>query len=308
MSDDKVFTRRDFIRNTACGTAALALGLSGGGGFGGGGGGRAQAATRQQATTKVVLVRHPDAMDAAGAHNAEVIEAMLDDAVVELFGAADPAEAWRGLVGPRDVLGIKSNIWRPLPTPGPVEQWTRRRAVAAGVPDENISIRDRGLLYDPVFLRATALVNARPLRAHHWSGIGGCIKNYITFVRQPWTYHGDSCADLGALWKLPVVEGKTRLNILVVLSPQFHGVGPHHFDPQYIWPYKGLLVGTDPVALDALGVELLAAKRSVFFDEEPRGGTSTRHVGLADTRHGIGISDRARIELVKLGWAEDILI
>ncbi len=307
MSDDRIFTRRDFIRNTACGTAALALGLQGG--CRGGGEGRAQAAARQQqGTTKVVLVRHPEAMDDAGAYNAEVIEGMLDDAVTELFGVDDPVEAWRGLVGPRDVLGIKSNVWRYLPTPGPVEQWIRRRAIDAGVLDENISIRDRGVLDDPIFQRATALANARPLRAHHWSGIGGCIKNYIPFVRQPWTYHGDSCADLGALWKLPIVEGKTRLNILVVMRPQFYNLGPHHFDTQYIWPYKGLLVGTDPVALDALGVELLAAKRSVFFDEEPRGGTSTRHVGLADTRHGIGISDRARIELVKLGWAEDILI
>ena len=187
MIDHKVFTRRDFIRNTTYGTAALALGLKGG---------ACAAARRQQGTTRVVLVRHPEAMDAAGAYNAEVIEGMLDDAVVELFGVDDPVEAWGGLVGPRDVLGIKSNVWRYLPTPGPVEQWIRRRAMDAGVLDENISIRDRGVLDDPIFQRATALVNARPLRAHHWSGIGGCIKNYITFVRQPWTYHGDSCADL----------------------------------------------------------------------------------------------------------------
>ena len=44
-----------------------------------------------------------------------------------------------------------------------------------------------------------------------------------------------------------------RLNILVMLTPQFHGVGPHSFSSRFTWPYGGLLVGTDPVAVDATG-------------------------------------------------------
>jgi hypothetical protein len=32
------------------------------------------------------------------------------------------------------------------------------------------------------------------------------------------------------------------------------------------------------------------------------------HIFLADTRHHLGTSDPNRIELVKLGWAEGILI
>ena len=85
-------------------------------------------------------------------------------------------------------------------------------------------------------------------------------------------------------------------------------MGPHHFDPEHVWPYKGLLVGTDPVALDALGVKLLAEKRKQFFEHPPRGGTSTKHVRLADTRHGIGTADLEKIELIRIGPMEDALI
>ena len=73
------------------------------------------------------------------------------------------------------------------------------------------------------------------------------------FHDRPWTWHHDSCADLGGLWNLPVVKGKTRLNVLVMLTPLYHGRGPHHFSRQYLWPYRGLIVSTDPVAADSTG-------------------------------------------------------
>ena len=68
------------------------------------------------------------------------------------------------------------------------------------------------------------------------------------------------------------------------------------------------MVGTDPVALDAIGVKLLAEQKARFFERAPRGGTSTKHVVLADTRHHLGVADLERIDLVKLGWMEDVLI
>jgi hypothetical protein len=43
-------------------------------------------------------------------------------------------------------------------------------------------------------LNSTALVNARPLRTHHWSGVGTCLKNYIQFVPEPSSYHDEGCS------------------------------------------------------------------------------------------------------------------
>ncbi len=301
----RILTRRDFLRGTTYGAAGVALGLPVAA--------KALAdlteeTVRTAKTARVVLVRHPDAIDAAGRTNGPILTRMLDDAVTALFGNDNPADAWREILQPDDILGIKSNVWSNLPTPPELEEAIVRRAREVGLAAENISVDDRGVLDDPVFQRATALINARPLRSHHWSGIGGCLKNYIMFVREPQLWHDDSCADLGGLWKLPICQGKTRLNVLVVIKPQFYGIGPHHFDPAHVWPYKGLLVGTDPVALDTLGVKLLAEKRKQFFARPPRGGTSTKHVVLADTRHGVGVADLERIELVRLGWLQDALI
>jgi hypothetical protein len=128
------------------------------------------------------------------------------------------------------------------------------------------------------------------------------------FTRTPWDHHDDSCADLAKLWKLPMVDGKTRLNILVMLTPQFHGVGPHNFAPEYTWPYKGLIVGLDPVAVDSTGVRILIARRKEHFKEDRPLNPPPKHVFLADTRHHLGTADPDKIELVKIGWEEGILI
>lgn len=295
----KILTRRDFLSRTARGTAALTLGLPAI--VGGAGDGTEKGA-------RVVLVRDKNAVMENGTYDMEIVTKMLDDAVVALMRAERADDAWTDLLAPEDILGIKTNFWPSLRTPVELTTAIHERAQAIGVPAKKISVDDHGVSKNSVFAEATALINVRPLRIHHWSGIGGCIKNYIMFSPEPWTWHDDSCADLGGLWKLPICAGKTRLNILLVLTPQFHGVGPHHFDAQYTWPYGGLLVSNDPVALDALGVKLLAEKRKAFFERPPKGGTSTKHVELAETRHGIGVADLEKIELVKIGWMEDALI
>ena len=300
MSDDCVSTRRDFIRGTTFGALGVALGLKAVGAH--------AAVGRVNGRAKVVLIRHPEVVDDSGNTSADIVTGMLDDAVVELFGAASAAEAWRSILKPTDVLGIKTNIWNYLHTPKALEQSIKKRAMEIGIAESNISINDRIIRIDPVFQKATALINTRPVRIHHWSGIGGCIKNYIMFLEQPFTIHGDSCADLGRVWKLPQAAGKTRLNVLVALTPQYWGLGPHSFSPKYVWPYKGLIVSTDPVAVDSVGVRLMREMQISKFGEEQKGQTSSKHVGYAETRHGIGIADPERIDIVKLGWMDDSLI
>jgi hypothetical protein len=146
------------------------------------------------------------------------------------------------------------------------------------------------------------------MRTHHWSGLGTLLKNYIMFVPNPSRYHDNACERLGAIWHLPHVKGKTRLNVLVMITPLFHGMGPHHFSRQHTWPYCGLIVSKDPVAADATGARIIQAKRYAFFGEEKPGSPPPRHIGAADTRFKLGNSRPERIELVRLGWEEDILL
>jgi hypothetical protein len=294
----KGYTRREFLQNTCDAAIAgvLYLNLP------------VQGITQSVPKSKVVLIRDAGVLDAGNNLKADVLRQMIDQAVSLLTGQPDVQTAWKQIIRPDDTVGIKTNVWDRLATPPELESHLKTRIMGCGVSENNISINDRSLLADPVFLKATALINVRPMRTHDWSGVGTLIKNYIMFVEKPWDYHGDSCADLAAIWKLPLVQGKTRLNILVMLTPLFHGVGPHHFNSKYTWAYKGLLVGFDPVAVDTIGVRIIQAKRKQFFQEERPINPPPKHIVMADTRHHLGTADLNKIELIKIGWPDDILI
>ncbi len=293
--EEKAITRRNFLRGAAGTAVAAALGP--------GILGEAQA----QPTAKVVLIRNADVLAQPDKTQA-ILESMLDEALKTLLGTDSPQEAWRKLIKSSDVVGVKTNDWGKLPTPKPLEAAIKRRLLDVGVTEVNMSIIDRGVLEDPVFQKATALVNVRPLRTHHWAGIGSCLKNYIQFVPNRSSYHPDACAALGSIWALPIVQGKTRLNILSALTPQFYGRGANFFDTRYVWPYKGLIVGTDPVAVDTVGAHLLQVKRTAFFGEDRALDVPPSHIIVADKKYHLGVSDLNRIQLVKLGWMEEALI
>jgi hypothetical protein len=300
MSDKRRITRRQFIKDASLAAAGSTLLLGSGGTF--------LTGSEKEKTATVVLVRDKAVLDENGNPKYEVVLEMLDTAITTLTGRKDPVEAWKSFIKPTDIVGIKTNIWKHIPTTPQVENALKKRVKDIGVGDAHIGIDDRGVLRNHIFKKATALINARPMRSHHWSGVGTLIKNYIMFTPQPWKYHDDSCADLAAVWNLPPVKGKTRLNVLVMLTPQFHSVGAHSFSPRYVWRYFGLLAGFDPVAVDATGVRIIQAKRRDFFKEERPLNPPPKHIFLADTRHHLGTADPNKIKLVKIGYQQDLLI
>jgi len=295
---DGSISRRGFFK---IGSSAAVAGLVGGG---------ASAANEQAVAKKsrIVLIRDERVVGSDGLIDGGVLHEMLNMAMRELFETKSAADAWKRVVSPADVVGIKTNVWSNLRTPLDLEEAIRSEVLKIGVKPEDVAVDDRGVLENPVFQRATALINTRPLRTHNWSGLGTCIKNMIMFVPRPPEYHGDSCAPLGAMWKLPELEGKVKLNILVMLTPQFHGVGPHSFSKEYIWPYRGIIVGVDPVAVDATGARILQAKRDLYFGEPRPISPPAHHIEIAGSRYGLGVSDPAAIDLVRLGWQDEALI
>ena len=295
----KFYTRREFLKGSTSAAVAGALYM---------GSASPLLAKGEQKKARVVLIRSKDILDSNYKINAGLMQGMLDQAVTTLLETEDAAQAWKSIIRPDDLVGIKTNSWSYLPTPPALEQAIKTRVMECGVPADRISIRDRGLLNDNIFRNATALINTRPMRTHYWAGVGSLIKNYIMFVNNPSAWHGDTCADLGKLLELPLVKGKTRLNVLVMLTPLFNGSGPHHFNPQYTWPYGGLIVGTDMVACDAVGVTILQNKRKEYFGEDRPINPPPKHIFLADTRHGVGTADLAKIELITLGNKDGILI
>jgi len=293
---EKVITRRDFLRGAAGTALAAAVGTA------------IPAAAKAEPKARVVLIRNADVLGRNGKLQEEIVQSMLDEAVKVLLDEKAPLSAWKKLVHPSDIVGIKSNVWWKLPTPRELERAIQRRVLDVGVPEKNIAVDDRGVLHNPVFQKSTALINVRPLRTHHWSGVGSCLKNYIMFVPEPSSYHEEGCSPLGKIWHSPAVKGKTRLNILGAFTPQFYGRGAHYFDRRYVWPYKGLIVGTDPVAVDAVGAHLLQVKRTAFFGEDRTLDVPPVHIMAADKKYKLGVSELEKIQLVKLGWQQEVLI
>ncbi len=293
MIPDREITRRSFV--TTATTAAIATAIA-----------PSLAAPEEAGRARVVLVRDEGVLDGAGKPRADVVQRMLDQGMCELLQVKEPVEAWKRVLGPAKTVGIKTNVWKNLATGPEVENALRKRIVDAGIPAASVRIDDRGARES--LATCDTLVNARPLRTHHWAGVGGCLKNPIMFAPDPSFYHPDLCADLGSLWSLPAIKDKVKLNVLVVLTPQFLTRGPHHFDTRYVWPYRGILLSTDPVAVDAIGVRLLDAKRKLALEEERPLTQLAHHVRIAGEKYKLGVADPARIDLVKLGWDKDPLI
>jgi hypothetical protein len=296
MKTRKIITRRDFLK----GSAGLLLATSGLI--------SSPYLAGAQAKTKVVVIRSADVLRADSKINQAVLQDMVDEAMCVLTEKKGADLAWQSLFVKNDVVGIKTNVWHYLPTPKELEGVIQQRLGDMGIPNSNISVDDRGVLDNLIFKKATALVNVRPLRTHHWSGVGSCLKNYIMFVRNPSAYHDEGCSDLGKIWTYPVVKGKTRLNILCALTPQFYGRGAHFFDKRYVWPYKGLILGTDPVAVDTVGAELLRKRRISHFGDDKSLDVQPVHISVADKKFNLGESNLSKIEIVKLGWQEEALL
>jgi len=296
MTTKKKISRREFFSTGSSVAAAGLLGRA------------ADAGDDTKPTSRVVLIRDAKVLDSDGTPEPEVMHRMLNEGLAALLEEQNPAAAWRRLFSPSDVVGIKSNVWGRLPTPPALEDAMRHELEAVGVSPADIAVDDRNVKTNPVFQRATALINTRPMRTHDWSGLGTCIKNLITFTERYPDYHGDACAPLGSIWLRPEIKGKVRLNVLVMLTPQFHSTGPHSFSHQYVWPYGGLILSVDPVAADATGARIIEAKRKLYFGDDRPISPPPHHIRIAETQYGIGVSDPERIEIIRLGWQEGSLI
>lgn len=298
----KTITRRQFIGDTsmAVGSALFLGGLSSPSAL--------FSASKDSGASTVILIRDKNVLDANRKPVPKVVSAMLDQAVSRLTGKKDSLDGWKSFIKPEDIVGIKTNVWTNIPTTTQVEQAIKQRVLDCGVGEKNIGISDRGVTRMKQFTNATALINARPMRTHHWSGVGSLIKNYCMFVPDPHNYHDDSCSPIGKIWNDKGLKEKTRLNILVMLTPQFHNVGPHGFSPRHVWKYYGFLVGFDPVAIDTVGVRIIQEQRKLYFGEDKPLNPPAKHILAADKVHKLGTADPNKIKLIKIGYDKDILI
>jgi len=293
VSDDKqIITRRDFVR----GTVGATLGVAAMGGTLG------APDLAPVPISHVVLVREQWVLDEQHLVNQGVLNIMLRNVLTKVTGKPDATSAWRSLVKIDDVIGLVATDHLNKTHPELVEL-VRASLIEAGVPKSNIRDAQGG----PEKARACAALIALPaLKAHWLTGIGTVLKNYIVLSGNPSSYHGANNANLGEIWNMPHVKDKTRLVLVDALRP-LCDKGPQP-DPRYLWDYKGLIAGTDPVAVEAVCLKVILQKRQALRGEPWPLSPPPLCVEMADKKYGLGTSRLEQIQLDRIGWSADALV
>jgi uncharacterized protein (DUF362 family) len=127
------------------------------------------------------------------------------------------------------------------------------------------------------------------------------LKNLFGAIHNPNKYHlsaGDPyVADVNML---PPIRQKVRLTICDAIAPQYEG-GPSYM-PQWSWPFNGLIVSRDPVALDYTGWRIIEQKRAEKGIESLRDAKrEPAYIArAADAQHKLGTNDPNLIEKVEI--------
>lgn len=289
-----VVTRRDFIRGSA--GAALGAVLLGPAWL------KAEAKTEGGKRSLVFIVRDEKAMNANLSVDRQVVARMVERALMQVTGKADAKAAWLSLVKPTDVIGLVPTPHL-NPTHDELIEAVKASLVAAGIPAARIvHAQGRDVDLAPI----TALICLPALKAHWLTGIGTVIKNYILYSGAPRNYHNQDSARLGEIWNLPQVKGKTKLVLVDALQP-LCDKGPQP-DPRYKWAYNGLIAGLDPVAIDAVGLKIITAKREALRGEPWPLSPPPICIEAADKVYRLGTSDLNRIDIRAIGWQQDLLV
>jgi uncharacterized protein (DUF362 family) len=143
------------------------------------------------------------------------------------------------------------------------------------------------------------LISVPVLKDHNLAGVSLGMKNFFGAIHNPNKYHDHNCDPYVAdVVSHRFIGPKWRLTVCDATRGQYNaGPGVH---PGFSWPFGGLIVGTDFVAVDAVAADLLEAERKVhdlkcLADD----GRPAKHIETAAAR-GLGEADLARIDRIEV--------
>jgi uncharacterized protein DUF362 len=171
--------------------------------------------------------------------------------------------------------------------------------------------------------RVTKIVNVPNMKDHGATGVTGCLKNvaYGSFSNVARTHDKGVTHTLTAVGTLASVEplrSRTVLQIMDGLRAVWHG-GPFAPTKRFLFFPRQILIGTDPVAIDRLLLDVIDDKRKAegaisIWDRDPkhlkpndniaRDGDPNVNILIREPRHvevagrmGLGEWDLAKIQV-----------
>lgn len=144
--------------------------------------------------------------------------------------------------------------------------------------------------------QATALINVPFLKTHRRAIMTSCLKNLSHgLIRHPARFHANGCDPaIGEIVASDPIRTKLRLNIVNAIRVIFEGGADA--GESGIHTFGGVLVGSDPVACDAIGFSILNEIRALRQFNPLLGGAGLPPQLLTAHRLGIGICDRSEID------------
>jgi len=157
------------------------------------------------------------------------------------------------------------------------------------------------------------LVNLAVLKEHQAAGVTLCLKNLshglVNNVRRTHINPQLNACDkfIPAVVSMPVIRNKAVLHLIDGVKGLYHA-GPEG-PPDFVWEHGTMYFGTDPVALDRIGLSAIDAKRvgvgmkpvaeaapdqfDLWLHKQPE------HITVAGAM-GLGESDEKKIDLRKI--------
>lgn len=156
--------------------------------------------------------------------------------------------------------------------------------------------------------KLTKVINVPTMKEHQAAGVTGCLKNiaYGNFSNVARSHRKEvtnTYSFIGTLAAAEPLRSKTVLNVMDGLRSVWHA-GPFLRKPEYLFFPKQIVVGTDPVAMDHLLIEMIEEKRKEMgapsiFD---RSMSLVKHSREPDPSYNAFIREPGHIEYAgKLG-------
>lgn len=160
----------------------------------------------------------------------------------------------------------------------------------------------------------TVFVNVPVLKHHTMAGVTLSLKNWFGAIHNPNKYHFNTSSekkmvaacnyipDLNSMLFSASALGKRQPLIICDSIMSQYDMGPG-YRPNKTWNYSGLIVSTDPVALDRIGLQIIEKKRQeVGLKSLSEAGIEPEYISIAaDPFHKLGTDDLSKIDLISAG-------
>ena len=149
-----------------------------------------------------------------------------------------------------------------------------------------------------VLTESTAVINFSLIKDHSICGYTGLLKNMSHGCQIfPHYFHGHHASpQIAQLYAQDVIKSRVRLNITDGFKIMAHG-GPKLTSTRHVVIHESVYVSTDPVAMDALGWELVDKARADFKLKSLEGDGRAPAYIKAAADLGLGIAERSQIQV-----------